>query len=206
MGKQIIKWKGITITPLIILSAILSYSILISCEKGKRIEEEVRLLKSMPIALCLDSMVYCVDNDIETQKSDSMLFYNDSLPGLVVFTDSTYCSPCAIKDMYKWYEIMDSTRHLCADKIKMFFIFSSPASSIEDIKYGLCEISFDFPVFIDTCGVFLRNNPHIPSNSLLHVFMIDKKHNVIMVGSPLKNKERKNAYFQKIKSIIKDNK
>ena len=186
-------------------SALFFILVLTGCVKANRIEEEVNLLKSRPIDLCLDSMFYCVKNDIQIQKEDSLSYLLDSIPGLVVFTDSIYCSPCAITDMYKWYDLMDATKNICADQSKIFFIFSSPASMIEDIKYGLHEVSFDSPVFIDTCGVFLRNNPHIPSNPLLHVFMIDKKHNVIMIGSPLKNKERKDAYFQKLKRIIKDN-
>jgi hypothetical protein len=177
---------------------------LTSCEKRKSIEEEVSLLKSSAIALCLDSMVYCIDDNSKFLESDSLSFYKDSVSGLVVFTDSTCCSPCAVKDMYKWYEIMDSTKNICAGQSKIFFIFSGPASSTESIKNGLHEISFDSPVFIDTCGVFIRSNPHIPSNPLLHIFMIDKKHNVVMVGSPLKNRERRNAYFQKLQRIIKD--
>lgn len=187
-----------------VLVFILVNSILVGCGKGKSMEEEVALLKSSPIALCLDSLVFCVDDDIKIQESDSMSFYEDSVYGLVVYTDSTYCSPCAIKDMYRWYEIMDSTKNICDGQSKIYFIFSSSTSSIENIKYGLHEISFDSPVFIDTCGVFLRNNPHIPSNPLLHIFMIDKKHNVVMAGSPLRSEERRKAYYQKITKITKD--
>ncbi len=207
MEKQVTKVGKTRLTPnyICILVFILVNYILVGCEKGTSMEEEVTLLKSSPIALCLDSMVYCVDNDIKDLESDSLSYYTDSVLGLVIFTDSTLCSPCAVKDMYKWYEIMDSTKNICAGQCKMFFIFSSPTSSVENIKYGLHEISFDSPIFIDTCGVFLRNNPHIPSNPLLHIFMIDKKHNVVMAGSPLRNKERRNAYFHKLKRIIKDN-
>lgn len=206
MNKQVLKKKKKRLSKpfLYVLFFILINIILVGCEKRKSIEEEVRLLKSSPIALCLDSMVYCVDNDIKIPESDSLSYYKDSVLGLVIFTDSSFCSPCAVKDMYKWYEIMDSTKNICAGQCKIFFIFSSPTSSVENIKYGLHEISFDSPVFIDTCGVFIRNNPHIPSNPLLHIFMIDKKHNVIMEGSPLRSEERRNAFYQKITKITKE--
>jgi hypothetical protein len=206
MEKQITKVDKTRLTQnyICILVFIFVNYILVGCEKGKSMGEEVILLKSSPIALCLDSMVYCVDDDIKILGSDSLSYYNDSVFGLVIFTDSTFCSPCAVKDMYKWYEIMDSTKNMYAGQCKMFFIFSSPTSSVENIKYGLHEIAFDSPIFIDTCNVFLRNNPHIPSNPLLHIFTIDKKHNVVMAGSPLRNKERRNAYFQKLKRIFND--
>lgn len=190
-------------TPLKIVACFLSFlminSMLVGCESRKSIEEEITLLQSCPIKLYLDSLVYCVDDDVVILENDSLAFYDESAGGLVVYMDSTFCSPCAAKAMYQWYDMMDSTKTLCGNRCKIFFVFTSPSSLINRIKYGLHEIAFDYPVFIDTCDVFIRNNPQMPSNPLLHVFMIDNNHNVIMVGSPLRNEELKNAYYRHLK-------
>lgn len=57
---------------------------------------------------------------------------------------------------------------------------------IEKVGTGILS---DLNVFVDTTDIFERSNPQLPKNKLLHTFMLDSLHNVVLVGSPVANKE-----------------
>lgn len=50
------------------------------------------------------------------------------------------------------------------------------------------------PVYIDTLGIFQKNNPHLPKNPRLHTFLLDANNHVILVGNPLYNTKIKEMY------------
>ena len=52
----------------------------------------------------------------------------------------------------------------------------------------------------DTCGSFLNANKHIPNNSLLHTFMIDKNDSVVLIGNPHTNPKIRDLLFSIINS------
>lgn len=133
-------------------------------------------------------------------KDDSVSICQPS-PGVVVYFDSTICAPCAVQTLYKWQNVMDESTKNKNQNLKFYFIFSTQSNQIENVKYFLNSISFDYPIFLDTCNIFIRNNAHIPTDQLLHVFMIDKQQNVVFVGSPLNNEKLKNAYFRRLEQI-----
>lgn len=171
-----------------------------SCNRVANVEEEIELLKSKPIDLCIDYMKYTLNENANWTEEDSISICRPSA-GLVVFFDSTICAACATKAMYKWYDIMDETHKMGDNDFKFYFVFSAPSNQTEDIKYNLRNISFEYPIFLDTCNVFAKRNTHIPSNPLLHVFMLDEKQNVVMVGSPLGNERLRKIYFQQLRKF-----
>lgn len=65
----------------------------------------------------------------------------------------------------------------------------------------------NYPVYIDTQGVFQQNNPHLSKNKLLHTFLLDENNNVILVGNPVRNLRVKDLYDKAIaqKIPISDN-
>ncbi len=154
--------------------------------------------------MCIDQMKYTMTGNEKWSKDDSASIYHPS-PGLVVYFDSTICASCAVKTLYKWFDIMDMTKMNYNQDFKFYFILSTQPDQIEDINYFLNSISFDYPIFLDTCNIFAQKNTNIPTSQLLHVFMIDNNRNVVLVGSPLNNERLKNAYWGKLKYITKNN-
>ena len=174
-----------------------------SCNRYVSVEEEIERLKACPIDLCFNQMMYMQNINEEWSKDDSVSMYRPS-SGLVVYFDSTICATCSVKTLYKWYDIMDKSRKNYNQDFKFYFIFSTSSDQIEDINYSLNSISFDYPIFLDTCNIFTKKNTNLPTNPLLHVFMIDKNRNVVMVGSPLNNERLENAYWRKLKHLTRN--
>lgn len=52
------------------------------------------------------------------------------------------------------------------------------------------------PIYVDTLGVFNRNNRHIPSNPELHTFLLDSNGYVLLVGNPLENEKIEKLFWQ----------
>lgn len=47
--------------------------------------------------------------------------------------------------------------------------------------------------------VFPQYNPHIPTNKVLHTFLLDENNKVILAGNPLFNPRIEALLFQKLK-------
>lgn len=48
-----------------------------------------------------------------------------------------------------------------------------------------------YPIYMDTTGVFRRTNPQLPSNPMLHTFLLDENNEVLAVGNPLENEKNR---------------
>ena len=54
---------------------------------------------------------------------------------------------------------------------------------------------FNHPIYIDSLGVFEKDNPHIPADDLYHIIMLNKNNDVILVGYPLFNPKIEKCFF-----------
>lgn len=79
------------------------------------IETILSEMKSQPIDLCLDRMV-CRYENRDTCISDEQCYDYK----MVMYMDSTECSPCRINDLYLWNDYVDRK----PSKTKFYFIFS----------------------------------------------------------------------------------
>jgi hypothetical protein len=48
-------------------------------------------------------------------------------------------------------------------------------------------VQLDYPIFIDEEYLFISKNANIPNNHIMHVFLLDDKNKVILVGNILNN-------------------
>ncbi len=61
---------------------------------------------------------------------------------------------------------------------------------------------FDYPVFLDTAGVFERSNPGLPANPVFHTFLLDRENRVVLVGSPIGNAKMWDLYKSTIARLV----
>ncbi len=153
-------------------------------------------MQSRPVNLWLDSLEYsvCKKSDGEVYI-DSVAFYQPKM-ALVVYSDSNTCSSCAMKGMFRWFEVLDTLRARYNSDIVTYFIFSPKTRQLEEFRQTSRNALFEHPIFIDTCGVFLRQNPHIPADNRMHTFLLDSKRDILLVGSPLGNHTIRSMFYK----------
>ena len=49
---------------------------------------------------------------------------------------------------------------------------------------------------MDTLGVFIDDNKHIPHHPDMHTFLLDEDNNVLLVGNPLENEKIEEMFWQ----------
>lgn len=114
---------------------------------------------------------------------------------MVVYTDSTECSPCAIKHLNNWESIIDTLESFPLYKGTVF-IFSPSKSSYEEVNEELRKTNIKYSMYLDTCNVFLNKNRGIPSNGRMHTFLIDDNNRVALIGNPLTNEKIRTMYYE----------
>lgn len=168
-----------------IMFLLLSF-LLFGCRKT--IEEDIVLMQSSPFKLNIDSL-FCVklahDTFVEPEVSGKIK--------IVIFSDSTICSPCAIKSIGSWDHYIQLSQN-SKGGLQLFFIFVQNKKNINSLLYTLKEYFFDYPVYVDTLGIFQKDNPHLSENTKLHTFLLDENNNVILVGNPTHSLKLKELY------------
>lgn len=165
------------------LFSIVSFVILIfllgSCSSKNKIDKEVKEFVNARINLPLDSMVsFSAKGPWEILGKATYIY--------VMYIDSTSCSDCAISHLSDWAQLDIVEHH---NLLKYAFIIAPKRSQYYHISAKIDkDFIFKEYVFLDTLGIFERSNPMLPSNKLLHTFMIDRQKKVRLVGNPTSNR------------------
>ena len=69
------------------------------------------------------------------------------------------------------------------------------------IQKAVDESALNYPVFIDSCGYFMRNNMFIPQESVYHTFLVDDQLHPILVGNPLSNRHINELFYHIIEEM-----
>lgn len=152
--------------------------VLSSCGDKKYVDEILQL-QSRPIdmACCKDAVL--IENGEETKFCD-----NDSAYKLIIYIDSTSCSPCFISHMQDYIEVIND---FDSAGVSTLFIFEPTQERMEDVTVALKQIAYPAKAIVVSNGIFLANNSHIPSSTLLHSFLLNPANEVTIVGNPVKN-------------------
>ena len=161
-----------------------------SCNSENKLKQDLAQLQSRKISISLDKMQHQI-NGRDTFMTD----FTDSQLKLVVYSDSSACSSCIINKMYLWDSFIKyAEKYKC--RLKFYFIFSPKQADLEIVMRDLKANSFDYPIFIDSEGIFAKETPHLPKNSQLHTFLLDKNNKIILVGNPLNNKKIESLFYE----------
>lgn len=149
-----------------------------SCNNND-IKDEIETFMSSPVDLALDSM----QNVAKSVSTDSVVCDYT----LVDYVDSTNCTECAITHFTDWKYLEEE---IIEKGINMSFVFilEPPREYIEATKrLAKQKHGNKKNVYIDASRVLRKNNPHLPKSQTLHIFLLDKEGNVLLVGNPLRN-------------------
>lgn len=164
-----------------------------SCKSD--IEKDTKALCSRPVRLDTDKM-QCV---YPMLKRDSTLYHiNDGGKPyrLVVFLDSAECMSCATEKMHGWDEFLSEVS--LNGTVSCFFIFS-PKKEEKDMLHTLLVMErLEYPVYIDSIGIFTNENPHIPQTPMMHTFLINGEGKVVFIGDPRRSMKLNTLFYKTI--------
>lgn len=173
--------KNIGYILLSIITVLLGFSCLMSCNGKRGIEENLYDMRSHPINLCLEEM-QCRNKYGDTIVVDSV----KPSYRMVVYVDSSVCSPCTLDKMYVWNESIKKA-HKQGNRLRYVFIVAPKAEQLEDAYLSIESNGLENPVYVDTAYAFRKANPHLPEERMYHSFLLDTKDSVLIVGNPMEN-------------------
>lgn len=112
---------------------------------------------------------------------------------LVVYMDSSHCSECEMKKMHLWDDFVKLEDKYDGRFSVVFIVQTSSNSTFDAIVSALDRYEVEYQIYVDNANVFSKQNPHIPSRKMYHVFLLDEKNNVVFVGNPLLNSDIENS-------------
>lgn len=152
-----------------------------SCFNNK-IHRELERFYGQSVTIPLDSLFYSMpENNSEYLNKGNSDHYK-----IVVYYDSTECSSCRLKNLYKWNHIIDSTS-LLKQKVDFYFVLNVSPKRFDYAKRIVSTYAKGLPVYIDSTSVFERKNPCLPTLSQMRTFMLDSNDVVMLVGNPVNN-------------------
>lgn len=106
------------------------------------------------------------------------------------------CSVCALKMMSIWDDIADI---LGRDNITYRFLFSdNDGTPIELFEKVLAQYYFSFPVYVDTCGSFVHDNPFIAEEDKPVSLLLDRSGVVLDSGRPEVNDDDLKRFVEEV--------
>lgn len=135
-------------------------------------------------------------SDMDTLIVDTTYLSNSINYQLLVYIDSSECTPCFASHHQEWeYVLMESRKY--EPNLTLTIIIDSKNVS-EDIKEKFLRSEFPKSIFIDKKGTFRKINPAFPESTIMHVLLLDKNNKVKLVGNPLKNKKIEELLYSKL--------
>lgn len=74
------------------------------------------------------------------------------------------------------------------------------SDDFDEVRKNIQEIGITYPVYLDVNGCFLKKNDFIPREPIFHVFLTNKKGNILLVGDPLKSKKVERLFYKILES------
>lgn len=156
---------------------ILSF-LLLSCQ-SKDVRNKLIMMRQKKIEVDVSGMK-CVNLG---EKSTNQINSNSRI--LVVYSDTSNCSQCYIDRLCMWNDLL-----VWEDKypdFKFQFVIQARKNESDILERLLKSSKLKHDVYIDDKSRFIKTNPHIPDESMFHVFLLDKEGHVVIVGNPLYN-------------------
>lgn len=166
--------------------------LMIACNNKKseeqvQIQNAITLLQAHPVKISLNRMACCMSNVDTINDDDIKRNFR-----LVVYVDSSKCSPCIINRMSVWNDLIDETRN----KVKYIFIFEPRRDQIEDSHFAVESSGLKNHIYLDTASVFRKENKYIPKEEKYHTMLINEKDSVVMVGTPLTSSKIESLFYK----------
>lgn len=142
----------------------------IACSRYRNIANDIEALTSKNIVL---PTLYNINNDIIGKKPITLVVYYDSL-------ECSHCRVAHLVDMNDVVEISDVD-----DQFGVLFIFTPSKKDVRQLWLSLNKHEYQEKICLDSLGVFIQENPHIPTSHQCHTLLLDRDNRVVLVGNPL---------------------
>lgn len=169
----------------------------ISC-KQSTIKNQIKQFISTEITIPTDMNI--VINGVDS-VTEAPILINNSIAKMIIFYDSTLCSPCKISYIKEWDEFIVISKAL-QGQFEPIFIFSPAENKLNELQISLKVNKLDYPIFIDSKGLFQSQNPRLPFDKKLHTFLVDKNNRVVLVGDPSYNRDLWALYKTTINELV----
>lgn len=175
-----------------LISIVITSLIILNCSNSRKreVSHSIRHFYGKKI-LIRDSVYFDINSRYYNRNNNEYL--------IVSYYDTDFCSECTIDGLLKWQNELDSTFNRSYAPI--FLLFHSPIDVFFEIENKLSENGFQYPIYYDSGGFFINDNPCLPEDRFLHTFLIDDKNEVLLSGVPIRNKKLwqlyVNTFFRK---------
>lgn len=166
-----------------------SLMLFISCVKSKFTDDILKMqFRPIDLTSCEESVCY---------KGGEMTAFHieDSAYKLIIYIDSTSCSPCFISHMYDYEETVEEFDSV---GIGTVIVFEPRQEQEEETRFLLEQQAYPFLTVVINNGAFSGENPHLPSSSVLHSFLLNRKNEVTIVGNPVRNAKIKELMLNSV--------
>lgn len=175
---------------LIVIWLCLAGLVFASCDSRKvKIKKQIDELYSNVL-----DIPYC---DMDTLLIDPLIFSNDAKYNLLVYVDSSECTPCYASHHQEWEYTLNECKKYNPSITLTIIIESSIIT--DEIKEIFLRSNFPKSIFIDKTGIFRKKNPTFPNANNMHVLLLDKDNKVLLVGNPLNNKKIEELLYKKLR-------
>lgn len=159
--------------------------------------DTISKMQSRPVSIPLNQMSCWINDSIQANRP-----WEKADLKLVVYTDSFDCSQCTLKKMYLWKDFVELEKKY-DDRFFIFFIIQSGSNSTHVLSSNFHFAGLNHPIYVDSTNVFMRDNPHIPKEVMFHVFLLDEKDSVVLVGNPLFNAKIEDLLIKQVDDRMK---
>ena len=120
---------------------------------------------------------------------------------LIIYIDSTNCTNCKISEIWNWKKVIEYAK-LTDYQFQPLFIITPVLEKVGEILNALQSNPFEWPIYLDYEGKFLKLNNFLPNSSFYHIFMLNQDNKIVLIGNPLLNEKLWNLYEGKINLLL----
>ncbi len=144
-----------------------------ACSNRESVISDIQKIKSRKIAF--PTLYNAQNSNINNENKRPI--------NLVIYYDSLECSHCRISHLVDMKDIVEIS-HLY-EQFDVLFIFAPAKKDMRHLWLSVKKHEYENKIYIDSTCNFLKYNPHIPSKSQYHSFLLDRNNDVVLVGNPL---------------------
>ena len=142
-----------------------------------------------------DSLLVVKGGDIAMKESNKLTH-----PTLIVYIDENSCTFCKISHLIDYIPLFEMSKE--NQKFDIMIIFSPKEADYNRTKNDLILSGFEYPVFLDSKGEFIRLNDNlIPKDSRFHVFLLNTEYRPVYVGDPTQSGKLWKIFLQTLENI-----
>ena len=180
------------------LILLFTVSSVISCHGGGDVEDVISNMMNQKVNLNLKEMS-CMRSAANIPQENKYVRGNSSI---IVYVDSSICSPCNIDHFFEWNKLMATTRKQKLN-LNYYYIVAPKKIQLNRSRAAIETCALNSQIYVDSTFSFRRNNSFLPLNTNFHIFLVDNKMRIKVVGNPVYNDDIFKLMIKTVQSHVK---